>query len=44
MIHISKNIASVLFVDLMVAGCQKGLMVPPGLSFVFANERAPCST
>ena len=27
-------------VDLMVAGCQKGLMVPPGLSFVFANERA----
>jgi len=27
-------------VDLMVAGCQKGLMTPPGLSFVFANERA----
>ncbi len=26
-------------VDVMVAGCQKGLMVPPGLSFVFANER-----
>ncbi len=27
-------------VDVMVAGCQKGLMVPPGTSFVFANERA----
>ena len=27
-------------VDLMVAGCQKGLMTPPGLSFLFVNERA----
>jgi len=27
-------------VDIMVAGSQKGLMVPPGLSFVFFNERA----
>ncbi|QHQ35611.1 pyridoxal-phosphate-dependent aminotransferase family protein [Algicella marina] len=27
-------------VDVMVAGCQKGLMVPPGTSFVFANDRA----
>ena len=27
-------------VDLMVSGCQKGLMTPPGLSFIFANERA----
>ncbi|KAA2311467.1 alanine--glyoxylate aminotransferase family protein [Pseudooceanicola sediminis] len=27
-------------VDIMVAGCQKGLMTPPGLSFVFFNERA----
>ncbi|KAB7616183.1 aminotransferase class V-fold PLP-dependent enzyme [Amylibacter sp. SFDW26] len=27
-------------VDLMVAGCQKGLMTPPGLSFVYANDRA----
>ena len=27
-------------VDVMVAGCQKGLMVPPGMSFVFFNERA----
>ncbi|QPM89015.1 pyridoxal-phosphate-dependent aminotransferase family protein [Pseudooceanicola algae] len=27
-------------VDIMVAGCQKGLMVPPGLSFVFFNPRA----
>lgn len=27
-------------VDLMVSGCQKGLMTPPGLSFVFANDRA----
>ncbi|EPX85408.1 pyridoxal-phosphate-dependent aminotransferase family protein [Salipiger mucosus] len=26
--------------DVMVAGSQKGLMVPPGLSFVFFNERA----
>lgn len=26
--------------DLMVAGCQKGLMVPPGLGFVFFNARA----
>ena len=27
-------------VDVMVAGSQKGLMVPPGLAFVFFNERA----
>ncbi|WP_163849222.1 pyridoxal-phosphate-dependent aminotransferase family protein [Pseudooceanicola aestuarii] len=27
-------------VDVMVAGSQKGLMVPPGLSFVFFNARA----
>ncbi len=27
-------------VDLMVAGCQKGLMTPPGLSFLFVNDRA----
>ncbi len=27
-------------VDLMVAACQKGLMTPPGLSFVFFNARA----
>jgi alanine-glyoxylate transaminase/serine-glyoxylate transaminase/serine-pyruvate transaminase len=27
-------------VDVTVAGCQKGLMVPPGLSFVWAGERA----
>ncbi|MBC6441880.1 MAG: aminotransferase class V-fold PLP-dependent enzyme [Rhodobacteraceae bacterium] len=27
-------------VDLMVAGCQKGLMTPAGLSFVFFNDRA----
>ncbi len=27
-------------VDVMVAGCQKGLMVPPGVSFVFFNEKA----
>jgi len=27
-------------VDLMVAACQKGLMTPPGLAFVFAGERA----
>ena len=26
--------------DVMVAGSQKGLMVPPGLSFVFFNDRA----
>ncbi|KNG92738.1 pyridoxal-phosphate-dependent aminotransferase family protein [Pseudaestuariivita atlantica] len=26
--------------DVMVAGCQKGLMVPPGLAFVFFNDRA----
>ncbi len=26
--------------DIMVAGSQKGLMVPPGLSFVFFNDRA----
>lgn len=27
-------------VDVMVAGCQKGLMVPPGMAFVFFNEKA----
>jgi len=27
-------------VDVMVAACQKGLMVPPGLGFVFFNDRA----
>jgi alanine-glyoxylate transaminase/serine-glyoxylate transaminase/serine-pyruvate transaminase len=27
-------------VDVMVTGSQKGLMVPPGLSFVFFNDRA----
>lgn len=27
-------------VDVMVTGSQKGLMVPPGLGFVFFNERA----
>ncbi|MEO1276440.1 MAG: aminotransferase class V-fold PLP-dependent enzyme [Pseudomonadota bacterium] len=27
-------------VDVMVAGCQKGLMTPPGMAFVFANARA----
>lgn len=27
-------------VDVAIAGCQKGLMVPPGLSFVFYNARA----
>jgi len=27
-------------VDLMVTGCQKGLMTPPGMSFVFFNDRA----
>lgn len=27
-------------VDVMVAGCQKGLMVPPGMGFVFFNEKA----
>lgn len=27
-------------VDVMVAGCQKGLMTPPGLGFVFFNEKA----
>ncbi|MCP3972157.1 MAG: aminotransferase class V-fold PLP-dependent enzyme [Rhodobacteraceae bacterium] len=26
--------------DLMVAGCQKGLMTPPGLAFVYFNGRA----
>jgi alanine-glyoxylate transaminase/serine-glyoxylate transaminase/serine-pyruvate transaminase len=26
--------------DVMVAACQKGLMVPPGVSFVFFNEKA----
>ncbi|SFT85021.1 pyridoxal-phosphate-dependent aminotransferase family protein [Sedimentitalea nanhaiensis] len=27
-------------VDVMVTACQKGLMVPPGISFVFFNDRA----
>jgi len=27
-------------VDVMVAGCQKGLMTPPGLGFVYFNDRA----
>lgn len=27
-------------VDVMVAGCQKGLMTPPGMAFVFLNDRA----
>jgi alanine-glyoxylate transaminase/serine-glyoxylate transaminase/serine-pyruvate transaminase len=27
-------------VDIMVAACQKGLMVPAGVSFVFFNEKA----
>ena len=27
-------------VDVMVAACQKGLMVPPGIGFVFFNDRA----
>jgi alanine-glyoxylate transaminase/serine-glyoxylate transaminase/serine-pyruvate transaminase len=27
-------------VDIMVAGCQKGLMVPPGMAFVFFNDKA----
>jgi alanine-glyoxylate transaminase / serine-glyoxylate transaminase / serine-pyruvate transaminase len=27
-------------VDVMVAACQKGLMVPPGMSFVFFSPRA----
>lgn len=27
-------------VDVMVTACQKGLMVPPGLSFVFFNDKA----
>jgi alanine-glyoxylate transaminase / serine-glyoxylate transaminase / serine-pyruvate transaminase len=27
-------------VDVMVTACQKGLMVPPGLCFVFFNDRA----
>jgi alanine-glyoxylate transaminase/serine-glyoxylate transaminase/serine-pyruvate transaminase len=27
-------------VDVMVAGCQKGLMTPPGMSFVFFNDKA----
>ena len=26
-------------VDIMVAACQKGLMVPPGIGFVFFNDR-----
>jgi alanine-glyoxylate transaminase/serine-glyoxylate transaminase/serine-pyruvate transaminase len=27
-------------VDVMVTGCQKGLMTPPGLGFVFFNDKA----
>lgn len=27
-------------VDVVVTGCQKGLMVPPGMAFVFFNDRA----
>lgn len=27
-------------VDVMVAGCQKGLMTPPGMAFTFHNEKA----
>ncbi len=27
-------------VDLMVAACQKGLMTPPGMAFVYFNDRA----
>jgi alanine-glyoxylate transaminase/serine-glyoxylate transaminase/serine-pyruvate transaminase len=27
-------------VDVAITGCQKGLMVPPGMAFVFFNERA----
>lgn len=27
-------------IDLMVAGCQKALMLPPGLSYLFVGERA----
>ena len=27
-------------VDVMVAGCQKGLMVPPGMGFVFFSDKA----
>jgi alanine-glyoxylate transaminase/serine-glyoxylate transaminase/serine-pyruvate transaminase len=27
-------------VDVMVAGCQKGLMTPPGMGFVFFNNKA----
>ncbi len=27
-------------VDVMVSACQKGLMTPPGVSFVYFNERA----
>ncbi|MEM9779362.1 MAG: aminotransferase class V-fold PLP-dependent enzyme [Pseudomonadota bacterium] len=27
-------------VDVMVAGCQKGLMTPPGMGFTFASPRA----
>lgn len=27
-------------VDILVTGCQKGLMTPPGMAFVFFNEKA----
>ncbi len=27
-------------VDVMVTGCQKGLMTPPGMSFVYFNDKA----
>jgi aspartate aminotransferase-like enzyme len=27
-------------VDVMMTGCQKGLMTPPGMGFVFFNDKA----
>ncbi|WP_298257447.1 aminotransferase class V-fold PLP-dependent enzyme [uncultured Litoreibacter sp.] len=27
-------------IDVMVTGCQKGLMVPPGMCFIFFNDKA----
>lgn len=27
-------------IDVLVAGCQKGLMTPPGMAFVFFNDKA----
>ena len=29
-----------LGVDVMLAGCQKGLMTPPGMGFIFFNDKA----